>query len=303
MAPRLSAVAAAAAILLAACGAHAAPRTDAGASSTSTAPTTVDGEPPTSRPTANNGTPSRTPTTRSARSGGPNGAGSAPSASGDKIAAAAQDAPGQFAGVLLAPGAARAIVLDVRVESGTTANPDVISAVAQLLRGQSGKTVAVHGPTALSDTAQTHDAAAVRRVADTQGERNQPDTAVVHLLYFKGSFAQDGVLGVTVRADTIAVFPDQIAGATSPLAGEARIERSVVTHEVGHVLGLVDLFLNDNRDDPAHPGHSTNRGSVMYWAVESDVVSQLFDGPPPVDFDANDLADLAEIHSGAGPQG
>ncbi|HUR32719.1 MAG TPA: hypothetical protein VM032_02935 [Vicinamibacterales bacterium] len=212
-------------------------------------------------------------------------------------------APGQFAGVLLAPGAARSLVLDVRVQPGAALGGDIVPRLAQLLRDQSGKPVAVHGPVQLTDTNQTHGADDIRRLADSQGEPDGNDVAVVHLMYLSGRFEQDGVLGVTVRADTTAVFPDQIASAASPLVGAARIERAVVTHELGHVLGLVDLFLDDHRDDADHPGHSANRASVMYWAVESDVVAQLFGGPPPVDFDAADLADLRAIHAGAAPQG
>ncbi|MBA3655201.1 MAG: hypothetical protein H0W70_13530 [Actinobacteria bacterium] len=212
-------------------------------------------------------------------------------------------APGQFAGVLLAPGAAHTLVLDVRVQPGASADGDTIGRTAELMRAQSGKPVAIHGPTSLSDSAQTHDADAIRRLADTQGEADGADVAVLHLFYLSGRFADDGVLGVAVRADTLAVFPDEIASATSPFVSAARIERAVVTHELGHVLGLVDLYLETNRDDAEHPGHSTNRGSVMYYAVESDLVAQLFGGPPPVDFDSSDLADLRAIRAGAAPQG
>ena len=76
------------------------------------------------------------------------------------------------------------------------------------------------------------------------------------------------------------------------------MERAVVTHEMGHLLGLVDLVLDDKRGDPAHPGHSTNRGSVMFWAVETSLVGQVLGGPPPVDFDSDDVADLRKIRTG-----
>ncbi len=225
-----------------------------------------------------------------------------PTTASATISRAAVRAPGQFAGVLLAPGAARTVVLDLRVQPGASVGTDVAARLAQILRDQSGKSVVVDGPTPLKDSAQVHTADDIRRLADTQGEPDGADVAVLHLLYLAGRSDQDGVLGVTVRADTIAVFPDEIASATSPLVGATRIERAVVVHELGHVLGLVDLFLNDHREDPDHPGHSTNRNSVMYWAVESDVVAQLFGGPPPVDFDSADLADLRSIHAGAASQ-
>ena len=136
-------------------------------------------------------------------------------------------------------------------------------------------------------------------LADAQGTPNLAGVAVVHVLYLAGRFEKDGVLGVSVRGDTLAIFTDEIASSTSPFVTGARLEQAVVTHELGHLLGLVDLYLNDNRDDADHPGHSVNRNSVMYWAVETSLVGQVLGGPPPVDFDSDDLADLRRIHSGA----
>lgn len=203
---------------------------------------------------------------------------------------------------MLAPGTASRLVVDELVESGTSPNTAALNAVVQMLRTQSGKPVSLRGPIPLNDSLAVHTTADIARLADAQGTKQGDGTAVIHLLYLKGRYEKDGVLGVTIRADTIAVFPDQIASAASALVSPARIEQAVVTHEIGHVLGLVDLFLNDHRQDPDHPGHSSNPRSVMYWAVESDLISQVLTGQPPVDFDGADLADLSRIHGGANPE-
>ncbi|MEY2446638.1 MAG: hypothetical protein QOH79_114, partial [Acidimicrobiaceae bacterium] len=122
--------------------------------------------------------------------------------------------------------------------------------------------------------------------------------AVIHLLFVHGSFGgDDSVLGVAVRGDTAAVFVDEVSAASTPLVGSAGIETAVVTHEVGHLMGLVDLLLHTGRQDPDHPGHSTNSKSVMYWAVESNLVADLLQGGPPKDFDSADLADLQTIRN------
>jgi hypothetical protein len=89
-----------------------------------------------------------------------------------------------------------------------------------------------------------------------------------------------------------------VAAAETPLISEGAIEDAVTMHELGHLLGLVDLVLSTGRGDPEHPGHSRNRASVMYWAVESDLVADLLQGGPPRDFDSADLADLATIRNG-----
>lgn len=190
------------------------------------------------------------------------------------------------------------IEVDVLVQTGASPDASVIARVVELLKQQSGKAVTAVGPRSISG-GSVYSAQQIRDIADGSPQRQGHDnTAVIHLMYLRGQFERDGVLGVTVRGDTTAIFVDQIAGAATPLVSESRIERSVVTHEIGHVLGLVDLFLDTKRGDPDHPGHSRNPRSVMYWAVEADVVAQVLGGPPPVDFDTTDLADLARIHAG-----
>jgi hypothetical protein len=215
------------------------------------------------------------------------------------VADAAQVNPGGFAGVLLAPGPADRIELDVLVQTGVDPDRNVLARIVDILRQQSGKPVAMLGPRAVS-AGTVHSAEEIRTLADESGSRQGHDnTAVIHLLYLAGQYERNDVLGVGVRGDTTAIFPAEIASAATPLVRRARIEESVVVHEIGHLLGLVDLFRDTGRDDPNHPGHSKNPKSVMYWAVESSLVAQALDGPPPVDFDSADLADLAAIRGGA----
>lgn len=209
---------------------------------------------------------------------------------------------GSFAGVLLAPGLADRLVLDVRAGDGAAPSSVAIAAMADALRTYSKKPVDVTGPVSLRGVGGgTHSADEIRSLASAQGSANRDHVAVVHVLYLAGAFEKEGTIGVAVRADTVAVFPDEVAAAASPFASRDRIEQAVDVHELGHLLGLVDLYIDRNRDDPEHPGHSRNRASVMFWAVETSLVGQVLGGPPSVSFDADDTTDLAKIRGGAKP--
>ena len=104
-------------------------------------------------------------------------------------------------------------------------------------------------------------------------------------------------LGATVGATVMVLFPDKIKKVSpDPRA----IESSTLIHEMGHILGLINFRLHSprNREDPAHLGHSANKLSVMYWAVDRTEVTFELGKTPPKTFDKDDLADLKDIARG-----
>lgn len=129
-------------------------------------------------------------------------------------------------------------------------------------------------------------------------------TAVMYILYVGGGYEKDSpdgkVLGVAYSPSSIAIFKDNVDSTRPlgpiPIFSSGDVEKAVLVHEFGHLLGLVNLGLpmqtphEDTSDE--HRGHSNNQGSVMYWAVESDYLSRIFNGPPPTQFDSNDIADM-----------
>jgi hypothetical protein len=207
---------------------------------------------------------------------------------------------GQLAPDVLRADRSSAVTVEVRAQDGVSLRQATLDHLTGVLRSVTGKAVSVDPGPAVPGGAREWSADDLRAEADRDGTRPQGGGAVVlRILVVHGSLGGDtGVLGVSVRGDTAAIFVDQVEASGSVLTGSASIESAVVTHEAGHLLGLVDLFLHTGRQDPDHPGHSTNQGSVMYWAVESSLVGQLLGGGPPQDFDADDLADLATIRQG-----
>ncbi len=301
LAHRAAALVAAGVLAVAACS-SASP--DAGGTGTTTNPTTIDGVGVTD-PAAGSG-----PTTVASSGGGVStievgGTASPPTttaASGGATpstppapSAPAPGAVGAFAPWYLRPSGPSRITVDVRSQAGVAPRPATLDHLRSVLARISGKPVDVANA-ALPGGTRQWTADAIRALAPST---TTTGAAVLHLYFLSGGYAgNDQVLGISVRSDVAAVFPDRVDGAAGLFVDAGSIENAVTTHEAGHLLGLVDLFLSTGRADPDHPGHSSNPGSVMYYAVESTLVASILGGGPPTEFDAADLADLAAIRNG-----
>jgi hypothetical protein len=137
-------------------------------------------------------------------------------------------------------------------------------------------------------------------------KENQPQTSsTLHwqIIFPSGKYSEDSVLGVAVDASTIAIFGDSVEEAKGPIFGRPsaeEVEKSVIVHEVGHLLGLVNIVYESlyEHEDPDHPNHSNNEDSVMYWAIESTSIGSIISGELPDEFDEWDLQDLNDMKTG-----
>jgi hypothetical protein len=203
--------------------------------------------------------------------------------------------------VILQPAPAKTLVVEVLEEAGAPANRVALNRVLSDLRKYSGKTVSeVH--TALPGGSASHQWSERELAAQADRSSKFPQVSgrfVIHMMSVRGQNARSGnILAESFRGDLIATFPDRYAS-----YGQ-HIVTTVTVHEMGHLLGLVDLYLNrgraDTENDPAGEGHSRNQASVMYWAVDPSLLGTLF-GSASDRFDAQDERDLAAIRAGAAP--
>ena len=140
-------------------------------------------------------------------------------------------------------------------------------------------------------------------IEDTQRQRYKSgNTFIIHILYLNGEYQDnEQALGVAYKGSSFVLFKEKIDDASFLLISDKDIEKSVIVHEFGHLLGLVNMGYQSPHDheDPDHPHHSNNEESVMYWAIESQDIANQIDGEPPNNFDSYDLDDLARMKEGS----
>lgn len=146
----------------------------------------------------------------------------------------------------------------------------------------------------------------------------QGSTAYLHILYLNGHQDQSRVVGFST-GPWLVVFPDQYdptagaglgLGVALPNLAPEKVERSVLIHEVGHSLGLVDNGA-PMTTDRLHPDdecdcHSEFEDSVMYPFVRNRqaLFEYLQDNEhTPYRFDTYDKADLERLREIGRPGG
>ena len=122
------------------------------------------------------------------------------------------------------------------------------------------------------------------------------DQLGVYFLYTNGKFTDNTVLGAAYRNTSMVIFGKTIHDNSGALGQTSRtkLEATVLEHEFGHVLGLVDIGspMQTNHKDAAHGNHCNNTNCLMYYASETtDILGFLLTGNIP-SFDANCIADM-----------
>ncbi len=116
----------------------------------------------------------------------------------------------------------------------------------------------------------------------------------VFILYTNGQYTSDNVLGIAYRNTSAAIFGKKIHDNSGGLgqASRTKLEATVLEHEVGHLLGLVNIGTAMQTPHQGTGHHCDNSACLMYYAAETtDILGFLVTGNIPT-LDANCVNDL-----------
>jgi predicted Zn-dependent protease len=128
---------------------------------------------------------------------------------------------------------------------------------------------------------------------------------VVYILYLNGFYSDNSnVLGVAYGPGSVAIFKEKIDDINIPPGAELFIdssdyEKSVVVHEMGHLLALVNIGYKSEADhESTNAHHCKFDDCVMYYKIETvsiyDLITQ--ENPePPSDFCQDCRNDLTNL--------
>ncbi len=191
--------------------------------------------------------------------------------------------------------------LKIEVQYMTGFQPDAAAlnhlqtTLASLINKPSGITVVTKEIPASANLALTvNDIVGIEknnRTAFTNGTE-----LAVYVLYTNGNYTDANVLGIAYKNTSVVLFGKKINDNSGGIgqANRTKLVATVAEHELGHLLGLVDLgsSMQTSHKDAAHGSHCSNTNCLMYYASEtSDIFGFLITGNIP-SFDANCKADL-----------
>ena len=192
--------------------------------------------------------------------------------------------------------------IEINYVTGNEPDSDALNLLKQRIQEVTDKTSISVSQSSFGSTDNSYTLEEILEIENNERTRTKSgNTFVIHILYLNGEYEDnDQTLGLAYSGSSFALFKEKIEDSAFLLISSTDIEKSVIVHEFGHLLGLVNNGYQSphNHEDSQHPHHSNNDESVMYWAIESQDIGKQIDGEPPNNFDSDDLDDLRLMKEG-----
>lgn len=196
----------------------------------------------------------------------------------------------------------KALRLDLYYEQGTKPEQAAVNALQSFLESHLNKPsgITINLSEIPDQQKGSYSLAEIRAIESSyRNTRSSASEINAFLFYANGDYSSNTTssqtLGIAYGSSSMVVFGKTIRAKTGGLTqpDPAVIEESVMKHEMGHLLGLVNLGapLQSNHQDEANGKHCDNEDCLMYWATETgNFINNLSGGTPQLD--ANCVNDL-----------
>ncbi|MBI3510696.1 MAG: peptidase [Bacteroidetes bacterium] len=197
----------------------------------------------------------------------------------------------------------RSLVVEIDYVSGFEPSGDAADKLQQFLEQRLNKPAGIsfvyHSIASPGKTSYTIDDIK-KTEKDHRMENVHGETVTAYFLFIDGNYADDGqnskALGLTYGNSSVVIFEKTLHDFSGHFGQpeEYVLEATVMDHEFGHLLGLVNdgTKMVVNHQDVSNGYHCDNSACLMYYAVEtSDVLANMVGSNIPA-LDDNCIKDL-----------
>lgn len=198
-------------------------------------------------------------------------------------------APGRSAADLLNGDEYRALIVEIDY-MGRQNRPDerALDSLQAFLERHLNKTeITIIDPVEVpSGSRNTFSATDIRNLEETyRTHYTKFDVLTVYMLIVNGRYERNNVLGIAYQNTSTAFFGLAFEDATAGFSAPSRYltEAIAFRHEFGHLMGLVGIpgsgtITRSDHKDEEHGNHCTDNSCLMYYAMESPDLFDLFLG-------------------------
>jgi predicted Zn-dependent protease len=194
---------------------------------------------------------------------------------------------GGSANELLSAGKYKSLKVEVQYMAGFAPDATAINHLKNFLETQlskpDGVTIVMKEIAGIANTAlnadEVHTIEKANRTVFSMGTE-----MAVYILYTNGNYSDNNVLGIAYRNTSAAIFGKKVRDNSGGIgqASRLKLEATVLEHEVGHLVGLVDIGSPMQSAHKANGSHCSNQACLMYYASETtDVLGFLITGNIP----------------------